>query len=91
VQTGSLFIRKVERRCASQVCRFTQPIIDNVTEAVTGSPPADLAVILAGPDLDTLRKYAGETLVLLKQVPGAADTSRFIRNGCSEYPTIARL
>ena len=28
---------------------FTQPIIDNVTEAVTGSP-ADLAVIISGPD-----------------------------------------
>ena len=30
---------------------FTQPIIDNVTEAVTGSP-ADLAVIISGPDLE---------------------------------------
>ena len=34
---------------------FTQPIIDNVTEAVTGSP-ADLAVIITGPDLAVLRR-----------------------------------
>jgi len=52
---------------------FTQPIIDNVTEAVTGSP-ADLAVIISGPDLGELRSLATQTLGLLQQVPGAADT-----------------
>ena len=52
---------------------FTQPIIDNVTEAVTGSP-ADLAVIITGPDLQELRRLARETLTVLKTVPGAADT-----------------
>jgi cobalt-zinc-cadmium resistance protein CzcA len=52
---------------------FTQPIIDNVTEAVTGSP-ADLAVIITGPDLQELRHLARETLAVLKTVPGAADT-----------------
>jgi cobalt-zinc-cadmium resistance protein CzcA len=52
---------------------FTQPIIDNVTEAVTGSP-ADLAVIITGPDLVTLRRLGNETLAVLRQVPGAADT-----------------
>ena len=52
---------------------FTQPIIDNVTEAVTGSP-ADLAVIITGPDLRELRKLARQTLDVLKTVPGAADT-----------------
>ena len=40
--------------CATQIpgaaFSLTQPIIDNVTEAVTGSP-ADLAVIISGPDL----------------------------------------
>jgi heavy metal efflux system protein len=51
---------------------FTQPIIDNVTEAVTGSP-ADLAVIITGPDLAQLRRLGAETLAVLKQVPGAAD------------------
>src|SRR5262252_3021577 len=52
---------------------FTQPIIDNVTEAVTGSP-ADLAVIITGPDLQQLRRLGRETLDVLKTVPGAADT-----------------
>ena len=51
---------------------FTQPIIDNVTEAVTGSP-ADLAVIITGPDLHTLRRLGNETLAVLRRVPGAAD------------------
>src|SRR3954453_20486637 len=52
---------------------LTQPIIDNVTEAVTGSP-ADLAVILSGPDLQRLRAFAGQALGVLRAVPGAADT-----------------
>lgn len=52
---------------------FTQPIIDNVTEAVTGSP-ADLAVIITGSDLKTLRSLAQQTLTVLRDVPGAADT-----------------
>jgi len=51
---------------------FTQPIIDNVTEAVTGSP-ADLAVIITGPDLKQLRQLAVRTLGVVKNVPGAAD------------------
>ncbi|MFI5179085.1 MAG: efflux RND transporter permease subunit [Vicinamibacterales bacterium] len=51
---------------------FTQPIIDNVTEAVTGSP-ADLAVIITGPDLGELRRLGNETLAVLRDVPGAAD------------------
>jgi cobalt-zinc-cadmium resistance protein CzcA len=52
---------------------FTQPIIDNVTEAVTGSP-ADLAVILTGADLTELRRLGNQTLDIVRQVPGAADT-----------------
>ncbi len=52
---------------------FTQPIIDNVTEAVTGSP-ADLAVIITGSDLAELRRLGTQTLEILRQVPGAADT-----------------
>jgi cobalt-zinc-cadmium resistance protein CzcA len=52
---------------------LTQPIIDNVTEAVTGSP-ADLAVIISGPDLKRLRSLADQSLGILRSVPGAADT-----------------
>ncbi len=53
---------------------FTQPIIDNVTEAVTGSA-ADLAVIISGPNLQQLRQLAGQTLQVVQRVPGAADTA----------------
>src|SRR5258706_11338503 len=52
---------------------FTQPIIDNVTEAVTGSP-ADLAVIITGPDRAVLRERGSRTLNVLRDVQGAADT-----------------
>jgi cobalt-zinc-cadmium resistance protein CzcA len=53
---------------------FTQPIIDSVTESVTGSS-ADLAVIIAGDDLTELRRLAAETLDLVKTIPGAADSA----------------
>ena len=53
---------------------FSQPIIDMVTEAATGSS-ADLAVIFSGPDLKVLRHYALRELTLLRGIPGAADTT----------------
>lgn len=65
--------RELESRIPGAFFSFTQPIIDNVTEAVTGSA-ADLAVILRGRDLAVLRPLAERTLALIRQVPGAADT-----------------
>jgi len=65
--------RKLRAEIPGANFSLTQPIIDNVTEAVTGSP-ADLAVIISGSDLKRLRTLADETLVVLKQIPGAADT-----------------
>ena len=53
---------------------FTQPIIDNVTESVTGSA-ADLAVIIRGADLAVLRTQAENILALIRTVPGAADSA----------------
>lgn len=53
---------------------FTQPIIDNVTESVTGSA-ADLAVIIRGADLAVLRIQAENILALIRTVPGAADSA----------------
>jgi cobalt-zinc-cadmium resistance protein CzcA len=53
---------------------ITQPIIDTVTEVVTGSS-ADLAVILSGPDLGVLRRFAESTLAVVRSIPGAADTA----------------
>jgi cobalt-zinc-cadmium resistance protein CzcA len=64
---------RLKRSIPGAFFSFTQPIIDNVTEAVTGSP-ADLAVIITGPDLAELRRLGGETLDVLRKVPGAADT-----------------
>ena len=53
---------------------FTQPIVDNVTESVTGSA-ADLAVIIRGPDLGLLREHAQRILAMIREVPGAADSA----------------
>jgi cobalt-zinc-cadmium resistance protein CzcA len=65
--------RKLRAQIPGANFSLTQPIIDNVTEAVTGSP-ADLAVIISGPDLRRLRTFADQSLAVLRTVPGAADT-----------------
>ena len=52
--------RKLNEQIPGTAFSFTQPIIDNVTEAVTGSA-ADLAVILRGPDLGVLREQARQS------------------------------
>lgn len=69
-------IEKLAQRLNSEIpgaaFSFTQPIIDNVTESVTGSA-ADLAIIFRGPDLARLRELAKEALVIVGQVRGAAD------------------
>ena len=64
---------KLHQQIPGAAFSFTQPIIDNVTEAVTGSP-ADLAVIISGPDLARLRELSEQTLELLRHIRGAADT-----------------
>src|SRR5262245_24060982 len=53
---------------------FTQPIIDTSTEMATRSS-ADLAVIITGSDLKKLRELATQTLAMLQQVRGSADTA----------------
>jgi cobalt-zinc-cadmium resistance protein CzcA len=65
---------RLRQQFPSAAFSFTQPIVDNVTESVTGSA-ADLAVILTGPDLDVLREQASKVLALVEQVRGAADTA----------------
>lgn len=71
-------VRELSERFRSHIpgaaFNFTQPIIDMVMEAVTGSS-ADLAVLLSGPDLRVLRAAAAETLEILREIPGAADTA----------------
>src|SRR6185436_4215702 len=66
----SLLVDQISTRLRAEIpganFSLTQPIIDNVTEAVTGSP-ADLAVIISGPDLKRLRALADQTLGVLRQ------------------------
>jgi len=68
------FSQKLHSQIPGATLNFTQPIIDTVTESVTGSS-ADLAVILTGPDLTELRRLGKETLEAIKEVPGAADSA----------------
>jgi heavy metal efflux system protein len=51
---------------------FSQPILDNVTEAVTGSV-ADLAVLISGENLKLMRKEADTVLSVIKNVRGAGE------------------
>jgi cobalt-zinc-cadmium resistance protein CzcA len=54
------------------VFAFSQPILDNVTEAVTGSV-ADLAIQINGEDLALMRKKANEVLDVIKTISGASE------------------
>jgi cobalt-zinc-cadmium resistance protein CzcA len=67
-------VRLMEQQVPGATYNITQPIIDTVTEAVTGSS-ADLAVLFTGPDLRQLRELAGRALRIVRQVRGAADSS----------------
>ncbi len=51
---------------------FSQPILDNVTEAVTGSA-SDLAVLINGKDLTKLRSYSDTVLNIIHNTPGASE------------------
>ncbi|MCX7930637.1 MAG: CusA/CzcA family heavy metal efflux RND transporter [Chlorobi bacterium] len=52
---------------------FSQPILDNVTEAVTGSA-ADLAVLINGDDIPLMRRLALKVLDILRVVRGASES-----------------
>jgi len=63
----------LQSRIAGANFSFSQPILDNVTEAVTGSA-ADLAVLVNGDDLHLLRNYADTILWAIKDIPGASES-----------------
>ena len=63
----------LQSRIAGANFSFSQPILDNVTEAVTGSA-ADLAVLVSGDDLHLLRNYADTILQTIKRIPGASES-----------------
>ena len=64
----------MNREIPGILLNFTQPIIDTVTETVTGSS-ADLAVVIRGPDLGELRQLADKTLAMVRTIHGSADAS----------------
>jgi cobalt-zinc-cadmium resistance protein CzcA len=66
--------RKFRSHIPGAAFNFTQPIIDMVMEAVTGSS-ADLAVILSGPDVRVLRALGNQTLEITRNIPGSADAA----------------
>ncbi len=66
--------KQLDHEIPGAVFSFTQPIIDTVTESVTGSS-ADLAVIISGPDLAKLRTSAQQVLEMIRKIPGAADSA----------------
>jgi cobalt-zinc-cadmium resistance protein CzcA len=66
--------KRLQTHVPGATLNFTQPIIDTVTESVTGSS-ADLAVIIVGSDLSELRHLAAKTLEVIRAVPGAADSA----------------
>lgn len=57
---------------------YSQPIIDNVAEAVAGMNASN-AVKIYGEDLDKLDRYANEVIQQIKDVPGVKDVG-ILRN-----------
>jgi cobalt-zinc-cadmium resistance protein CzcA len=64
---------ELEQAIPGALFSFSQPILDNVTEAVTGSV-ADLAVLISGEDLDLMRREADSVLAIIRSVPGASES-----------------
>jgi cobalt-zinc-cadmium resistance protein CzcA len=63
----------LESRIAGAGFSFSQPILDNVTEAVTGSS-ADLAILVNGDSLGKLRGYAEKIYHTIKGIRGATES-----------------
>ena len=63
----------LEQAIPGALFSFSQPILDNVTEAVTGSV-ADLAILINGPDLKYMRSVADTILSVIKTIPGASES-----------------
>ena len=64
---------ELEQNVPGALFSFSQPILDNVTEAVTGSV-ADLAVLISGDDLDLMRRQADRVLAIVRTIPGASES-----------------
>jgi len=64
---------RLERQMPGASFSFSQPILDNVSESVTGSA-ADLAVIISGNDPAILRRTANQVLAVVEKVRGASES-----------------
>jgi cobalt-zinc-cadmium resistance protein CzcA len=64
--------KKLGEKYAGILWTFSQPILDNVNEAVAGLP-VNNGVRLYGPQLDTLNFYIGKIDSVIHKVPGMTD------------------
>lgn len=64
---------RLEARLPGALFSFSQPILDNVTEAVTGSA-ADLAVLVGGDNVKDLRTVGNSVLTVIRQIRGASES-----------------
>lgn len=63
---------------------FSQPISDNVEEAVSGVK-GSMAIKIVGQDLDVLDKEATKVFTIMKKVPGVSDLGVFRNLGQPEF------
>jgi len=63
---------RLESHVPGAVISFSQPILDNVTEAVTGSV-ADLAILINGDDMTLARSAADTVLRIIRNFRGASE------------------
>ncbi|GAA4335668.1 CusA/CzcA family heavy metal efflux RND transporter [Mucilaginibacter gynuensis] len=66
------------------IFNYSQPIIDNVAEAVAGVP-ASMAVKIFGPDFNVLDEDANKVMATLKQVKGVEDLGILRNLGQPEF------
>lgn len=65
-------IKDVEHEFPSIRWSFSQPIMDNMSEAIMGTI-ADMAVFVYGPDLKIARAKASEILEIMSKIQGASE------------------
>lgn len=88
--------QELEANVPGALFTFSQPILDNVTEAVTGSV-ADLAIMINGEDMEFMRRKADSLLTIIRSIPGATEsgveqegnqaqlTVKIDREACARY------
>jgi heavy metal efflux system protein len=75
------------RRLPGVPTNFSQVIEDNVEEALSGVK-GEIAVKIAGPDLDVLTQKSEQVAAILSSVPGAADVAAVKIGGQSEIDVV---